>query len=108
MVLAVSADMIAKRPEVIQRVVRALKKATEFIQKNSASDVAAAAAGGFKMEPAVLTKILEPIKGNFSPDGRISRSGMDLEVELALGGGILSKKLTYDEMVDPKFAGSKD
>lgn len=108
MVLAVSNDMIAKRPEVIQRVVRALKKATEFIQKNSASDVAAAAAGGFKMEPAVLTKILEPIKGNFSPDGRISRSGMDLEVDLALGGGILSKKLTYDEMVDPKFAGSKD
>lgn len=108
MILVVSNDMIAKRPEVIERVVRALKKATDFIQKNSAADVAAAAAGGFKMDPTMLASILQPIKGNFSPDGRISKSGMELEVDLAVGGGILSKKLTYEEMVDPKFAGSKD
>lgn len=108
MILVVSNNAIAKRPEIIQRVVRALKKATEFIQKHSASEVAAVTANGFKMDPAILAKVLEPIKDNFSPDGSISRSGIALEVDLALGGGILSKKLTYDEMVSTKFAGSKD
>lgn len=108
MVLVVSEDMIAKRPDVIQRVVRALKKATAFIQASSAAEVAAAAAGGFKMDPALLTRIIQPIKGNFSSDGRISRSGIAVEVELAFAAKILDKKLSYEDVVDPRFAGRKD
>ncbi|MEK7412452.1 MAG: ABC transporter substrate-binding protein [Planctomycetota bacterium] len=109
MTLAVSETLIAQRPEVIQRVVRALKKATAFIQKNSPAEVAkATVAGGFKMDEALLARILQPIKGNFSADGRISRSGIEVEVELGLAAKILDKKLRFEDMVDPKFAGSKD
>lgn len=108
MVLAVSEDLLAKRPEVVERAVRALKKATSFIQTHSANEVAAATASQFKMDPAVLTRILEPIKANFSRDGSLSKSGLDVEVDLAFGGGAIKKKLTFDEMVDTKFAGRRD
>lgn len=108
MVLAVSEDLLAKRPEVVERAVRALKKATNFIQTHSAREVAAATASQFKMDPEVLTKILEPIKANFSRDGSLSKSGLDVEVDLAFGGGAIKKKLTFDEMVDTKFAGRRD
>jgi NitT/TauT family transport system substrate-binding protein len=108
MVLAVNEETIAKRPDVVRRTTSALKKAMTFIRTRSAREVAAAAATGFKMDPAVLTRILEPIKPNFSPDGRVSRAGIAVEVELALSGGVLKRQLTYEEMVDPRFAGSTD
>jgi NitT/TauT family transport system substrate-binding protein len=108
MVLSVNEDLIAKRPEVIQKAVRALRKALAYIRNHSAAEVAAAAAPHFKMEPALLARVLEPIKGNFSADGRISRSGIAVEVDLALAGGILKQRLSFEEMVDTRFAGSTD
>lgn len=107
-VLWVSEDMIAKRPEVVERAVRALRKALLFIREKSASEVANAIAPSFKMETAALTKILEPLKANFSIDGRISRSGVQGAVELARGGGIVKQNLTYEELVEPRFVGSRD
>ena len=69
--------MIAKRPEVIQRAVNALKKSMAFIRSNSPQDVAAVGADSFKMERAMLARILERTKNSFSSDGRISRAGMN-------------------------------
>jgi len=108
MVLAVSEDTIAKRPDLIRRATAALKKAMAFIHSRSASEVAAATAKGFKMDPVLLTRVFERIKGNFSPDGSISRAGIEVEVSLARGGGALKKPLSYDDMVDTQFAGSRN
>jgi hypothetical protein len=60
------------------------------------------------MDPGALARIIEPIKGNFSPDGRLSRAGIAVEVDLALTGGVLKRALTFAEMTDTRFAGSKD
>jgi len=108
MVLAVSEDMIAKRPDVIRRATAALKKALAFIHSRTASEVANATAKSFKVDPALMTKIIDRIKGNFSPDGSISRLGIDVEVALARGGGALKKPLSYSDMVDTQFAGSRN
>ena len=97
--------MIAKRPEVIQRSVNALKKAMTFIRNNSPQDVAAVGAESFKMDPAMLARILERTKQNFSADGRISRAGMETAMELLRGGGLLKKEMKFEDMVETRFAG---
>jgi len=108
MVLAVSEDTIGKRPQLVQGAINALKKSMVFIRSRPASEVAQATAKGFKMDPALLTRIFERIKDNFSSDGRVSRSGIEVEVELAHGGGVLKQPLRYDEMVDTRFVGSRN
>lgn len=104
-VLWVSEEMIAKRPEVIQRSVNALKKAMTFIRNNSPQDVAAVGAESFKMDPTMLARILERTKQNFSADGRISRAGMETAMQLLRGGGLLKKEMKFEDMVDTRFAG---
>jgi NitT/TauT family transport system substrate-binding protein len=108
MVLAVSEDTIAKRPDLVRRATAALKKAMVFIHTKSPSEIAAATAKGFKMNQALLTRVFERIKDNFSPDGSISRAGIEVELSLARGGGALKKPLTYEDMVDTQFAGSRN
>jgi NitT/TauT family transport system substrate-binding protein len=106
MVLSTSERMIEKNPSTVQHAINAIKKALAYIRGHSASDVAEAAAPGFKMDVNTLTRILVPIKENFSKDGAISRSGIGVEVGLALTGGVLKKALPFEDMVDTRFAGS--
>lgn len=107
-VLFVTEDMIAKRPDVVKRVVRALKKAMSYIQEHSASDVAAATAKFYKMDEAALAKILEPIKGNYTPDGKFSRSGIQVAIDITKEGGLLKQPLTFEDVVDAQFVGIRD
>lgn len=107
-VLFVTEDMIAKRPDVVRRAVNALKKAMTYIQTHSADEVAAATAKFYKMDAAALARILGPIKGNYTPDGKFSRSGIQVAIDITKEGGLLKQPLSFEDLVDTQFVGTRD
>jgi NitT/TauT family transport system substrate-binding protein len=105
MVLVTTEKMIAENPEAVRRVVSALKKAAHFVHTRSAKEVAQVVAPRFKMDPALLERVLEKRKMHYSKTGGVSRSGLAVEVDLAYNAGVLQRRLSFEEMVDSKFSG---
>lgn len=107
-VLFVTEDFIKEKPEVIRAAVAALDKSMTFIRENSAEAVAAATAKYYNMDADQLARILGPIKDNYPVDGKISRAGMEIAIDIPRQGGLLKKEVTFDDLVDPQFAGVRD
>ena len=105
MVMITTEKMIAENPEAVRRVVSALKKAVNFVQTRSAKEVAQVIAPRFRMDPLLLERVLDKRKTHFSKTGSVSRSGLAVEVDLAYNAGVLQRRLTFEEMVDARFAG---
>lgn len=104
-VLVTTEKLIAEKPEVVRRVVNALKKAAQFVHSRPSQEVAQFVAPQFKMNPALLEGVLNKRKPYFSKTGAVSRTGLAVELDLAYNGGVLKRRMTFEETVDPRFAG---
>lgn len=105
-VIVVRQDTIDSNPQLVQRRVDVNKKALQFVASHTSREVAEAAAPGLNMDVELATKVLDEVKAFFSPDGRISKGGVEAEIEMAYEAGILTKRLKYEDIVDTRFAGS--
>lgn len=106
MVVVTRQDVIDRNPQLVQRRVDVEKRALQFIASHSAREVAEASAPQMKMDVEIATRIMEQQRQNYSPDGRISKSGIEAEIDIAFQAGVLSKRLKYEDVVDTRFAGT--
>lgn len=70
-------DMVAERPEVVEKVVRTVKRALAWIDKHDAGQMVEALAPAQPEERAILLEVLRRRKSIYSPDGRISEEQLD-------------------------------
>lgn len=105
-------DVIAAKPDLVRRMVNVQKKGLDFIRASSAAAIAdtvlanpASAAQLQGLDRALVTKVIEHIKGGFGT-GCISRSGFDTEMKIALDFKLVSASITYEQFADTTNAGS--
>lgn len=112
LVLVTREDVIKDKPDVVQRVVNAHKKALAFIRANSGTELAdlvlknPKTAQMFKgLDRTLVVKILDRIRGGFG-DGCLSRSAFALEMKLAEEYKLVKRSITFEEFADTRFAGA--
>lgn len=76
-VLYAQPSFIEARPDAVQKIVRAERRALKFIAENSAEAIVAALPDSYVSgDRAVYAKAVESARGIFSPDGRFAESDM--------------------------------
>jgi len=112
MMLITREDVIKAKPDMVQRVVNAHKKALAFIRGSSTADIADAVlknpktAEQFKgLSQPLVVKMLDRIKPGFG-NGCLSRSGFEVEMKLAVEYKLVRRALSFEEFADASFAGA--
>jgi NitT/TauT family transport system substrate-binding protein len=70
-------DVIAKRPQVVQKVVTALVKASHFIQTRTPEEIVAAIPQDLVGDRAQYVETLKASREIFTPTGLVTQSGVD-------------------------------
>ena len=76
-VVATSETLLRERPELVERLVRALRRALAWIATHSADDIVAQLPGGSETERGALLQVLRTRKNIYSRDGRFSDEQLD-------------------------------
>lgn len=110
MLLVTREDIIKSKPDMIQRLVNAHKKALAFIHNSDSAAIADTVlnnpkvAEQFKgLSRSLVIAMIDRIKSGFG-DGCLSRAGFDTEMKLAMEFSIVKKEITFDEFADPQFS----
>jgi NitT/TauT family transport system substrate-binding protein len=74
-------DVIGKRPQVVQKVVTALVKASHFIETKTAEEIAAAVPAEFVGDRAQYIEALRASREIYAPQGMVTQSGVDTMVK---------------------------
>lgn len=106
--VATREDMIAGRPEVVEKLVRALKRTLAWIHTHSAEEMVEALGPSQPEERAALRDVLRARKNIYSPDGRISDEQLATVDRFlrATEPEIVAKGLSVRSLVDARWAGS--
>ncbi len=106
--VATREDMIAGRPEVVEKLVRALKRTLVWINTHSAEEMVEALGPSQPDERTVLRDVLRARKNIYSPDGRISDEQLATVDRFlrATEPEIVAKGLSVRSLVDARWAGS--
>lgn len=112
LVLATREDVIKEKPDLVRRMVNAHKRGLAFIRARSAAEVAETVLGNPKtaelfkgLDRGLVVKILDRIKPGFG-DGCLSRSGFQVEMDLAVEYKLVKQPITFEEFADTTFAGA--
>jgi NitT/TauT family transport system substrate-binding protein len=104
-------DVIASKPDLVKRMVTAHQKAFAFIKASSAETLAdtvlknAKTAEQFSgLDRAIVVKLIDRIKPGYGT-GCLSKSGFDVEMNIAVTYGLTKQAITFAEFGDSKFAG---
>ena len=104
-------DVIQSKPDLVARMVRAELNGLNFIRSNSAEAIADAVLGNpltrqqfDGLERPLVVDIINRIKPGFGT-GCLSRSGFQVEMDLAVQYQVVNKAITFDEFADPQWAG---
>ncbi len=107
-VLVTRDDVIAKNPELVERIVKAHKMALEFIKREDARKVAEVLQPYFKgMDIALLEKVVNRIKEAIREDGSLSESAYYVDLAPLIETGALERSVSFEEAVDWSFAGRR-
>lgn len=102
-----SASYIEKNPGVIQAFTNAVYKGLIWTNTHSPDEIAEKVTPYFKNVPlATLQTVIAQYKQNniFATKPLITPDGMDQMIGLMTEGGILKQQVTYDQVVNPRFA----
>lgn len=103
----VKSDYLAANPDLVQRFCNALAASMKLIRENSAAYVSAMGAEFGNLDPQVVaagcTRLLAT-KGFVPTNPIISKAEWDASVEHDFLAGTIRKQLSYEEMVDNRFA----
>lgn len=106
--VATREDMMATRPELVEKVVRTLKRTLGWIATHKAEDIVDALSPSEPEERKTLLDVLRLRKNIYSPDGRISDEQLATVDRFlrATEPGIVAKGLSVRGLVDARWAGS--
>jgi ABC-type lipoprotein export system ATPase subunit len=104
-------DVIQSKADLVKRMVAAHKKALELIKASSADTLAGVILGNPKaaeqfqgLDRATVVKLIDRIKTGYGT-GCLSKSGFDVEVNLAVTYQLVKQPITFNEFADTQFAG---
>ncbi|MGE0753492.1 MAG: hypothetical protein AB7K64_23230, partial [Variibacter sp.] len=101
-------SVIDSNPKLVKNVMAAVDQGLTDLRRSSAKELAemSLATGVVKMDPDLLTRILDRIRHNFEADGRPSISKYGRAVDVYLEGGYLKKPVPFESIV-AEIAGRK-
>jgi ABC-type nitrate/sulfonate/bicarbonate transport system substrate-binding protein len=104
-------DVIQSKPDLVQRMVNAHKKALSFIRASSADTLAdtvlknAKTAEQFSgLDRAIVVKLIDRIKSGYGT-GCLSKSGFEVEMNIAVSYQLVKQPITFAEFGDTRYAG---
>ncbi len=104
-------DVIQAKPDLVRRMVAAHKKALDFIRSSNADTLAGLILGNAKtaeqfqgLDRATVVKLIDRIKSGYGT-GCLSKSGFDVEMNLAVTYQLVKQPITFNEFADTQFAG---
>jgi NitT/TauT family transport system substrate-binding protein len=94
-------DVIQKRPQVVQKVVTALVKASHFIQTKTPEEIVAAIPQDLVGDRAQYIETLKSSREIFAPNGLVTQSGVDTVMKVLDSFGVFKERkvdaaTTYD------------
>jgi NitT/TauT family transport system substrate-binding protein len=107
-VVAASADFIARRPDLVERLVRALRRTLVWIDTHTAAEVVAQLPTGGEAERAALLAVLRIRKNIYLRDGRFSEEQLNTVERFmrATEDSVQGRAFRVREMIDNRWAGS--
>ena len=93
-----------ENPEVCQKVVNAIIKAQSWIASHTDDEAAASLKPSFgNLEEKVISEEMALVRDKFSNDGMVSEAGEKAVVEMCKKAGLISKDISYSDVVDMSF-----
>lgn len=113
--LATTEKILRDKPDLVRRMVAAVKSGVQHINASSAKEIAELLIQNKKtsefwgaMRGDVLIDMISKSRAAFAAtNGEISKSGVEHELKISLDAGIIKRRLSFDEVVDARFAGTK-
>ncbi|MCE3243759.1 MAG: hypothetical protein K0Q83_4266 [Deltaproteobacteria bacterium] len=97
-------ETVAKDPDLVRRMVRALTKANQWALKSTPEQVADALKPFMaKTPPELLLAGAAAVLPTLSPDGRTSERSFQTTQEILEQAGLLKKRVSYSELVTNEF-----
>jgi NitT/TauT family transport system substrate-binding protein len=97
-------DTVAKEPDLIRRMVRALTRANQWALKSTPEQVADALKPALSATtPELLLSGAKSVLPALSPDGRTSERSVQITQDILEQAGILKKRVAYAEVVTNEF-----
>ena len=97
-------DTVAKDPDLIRRMVRALTRANQWALKSTPEQVADALKPSMgATAPDLLLTGVKSVLPALSPDGRTSERSVQITQDILEQAGILKKRVAYSEIVTNEF-----
>jgi NitT/TauT family transport system substrate-binding protein len=97
-------DTVAKDPDLIRRMVRALTRANQWAIKSTPEQVADALKPSMSATaPDLLLSGVKSVLPALSPDGRTSERSVQITQDILEQAGILKKRVAYSEIVTNEF-----
>jgi NitT/TauT family transport system substrate-binding protein len=104
MSLVTRPDVAKERPETVQRTVRALVRANQWMLAKSPEEVRDALKGFLpKVDAQVLLQSIQGLRPAISPDGRISERSITATQDVLEAGGFLKERIPYSRLVSTEF-----
>jgi NitT/TauT family transport system substrate-binding protein len=104
-------DVIAAKPDLVKRMVAAHKKALDFIKTSTAENLADVILKNPKtaeqfsgLDRALVVRLVERIKPGYGT-GCLSKSGFDVEMNIATTYGLVKQAITFQEFGNTTYAG---
>jgi ABC-type nitrate/sulfonate/bicarbonate transport system substrate-binding protein len=97
-------DTVAKDPDTIRRMVRALTRANQWALKSTPEEVAEALKPSMMtIKPDLLLTGAQAVLPALSKDGRTSERSVQITQEILEQAGILKKRVVYSDIVNNDF-----
>ena len=97
-------ETVAKDPDLVRRMVRALTRANRWALQNSAEQVADALKPFMaKTPPELLVTGAAAVLPTLSPDGRTSERSFQITQDILEQAGLLKKRVSYTDLVTNEF-----
>ncbi len=97
-------ETVAKDPDLVRRMVRALTRANQWALKSTPEQVADALKPFMaKTPPELLLAGAAAVLPTLSPDGRTSERSFQITQEILEQAGLLKKRVSYSELVTNEF-----
>jgi NitT/TauT family transport system substrate-binding protein len=97
-------ETVAKEPDLVRRMVRALTRANQWALKSTPEQVADALKPSLaKTPPDLLLEGARSVLPALSPDGRTSERSFQVTQEVLEAAGILKKRVPYSDLVTNEF-----
>ncbi len=106
-VLQVTPELASKKPGTVKRFVAAVLEAQDWLRGHSSAEVAKLAAPYFEgMSETDIAMAVDRDRQAFSVSGEVSKEGHDTAVRVFTEAKILTKPVSFEELVDNSFVKS--